>query len=774
MERFVRFSTLALLICSVFTLVMAQGIPGLNQAQLANMGAKLLEAPEYPDEQEITIKYARFTYELNMSGSASCRNDDALLTHTLNAHASEIITLQNRTVTRKASVNGLLRIVAINPEGKGTFTSTFSHNNQDAEALSDDDAPRYCGTTCVSKKQGLIYFEIPGGAGQNWTLSGFDVHTNAVISSKEGTVSQTLPVSQGSVNVRLPNYGGGSSPFSQAAKKAEATGRDGDLLLTMNGMLEAPWQQGGSHGSFTVPVEAVCGPDGFIVDTTQVWQARSAIGAKPKILIPGTLTVRWVIGTKPPESEMTIAPLNPNAYDEWLPLPDSSVGFSKLFGNPQPMTVLVKINPKEKGGAQQKGRIDFYLEDVSAHNGRCCNFPRDNKQKDDLRFSDMQEDGIVLDPDNRMHAYTKERVTAAGINVIATDTAASGKVVARCDELNLVADYQNSGIEYLALPKDDNHNDVADAWENTQGVMKDNLPISWDEEEVNGQEAKGDGLSLFREYRGFVVDDGGGQRFTRLSPKRKELFVIDNGGVFRTDLWEKASQIRAYKLTDDLVYGGNDRTTSRIVDYTIGALSGQHKYAVRIEVIHGLVEKDAPQGANPTALGYCGFDEGYDPGAFLTPKDARYCRVFPDRIREQLIKPAYERLGHALRDPNSDDGQTLAKMGLPTWLAQKAYDQLSEANRETLVQQMVLIDAVHEMGHACGLAGHTITNANGDQSESSQGAKNCPMRYPDRIDNFNLTILTSIFRLGDGLPLQYDSFCRDGEYRCFSHLNVKD
>jgi hypothetical protein len=457
------------------------------------------------------------------------------------------------------------------------------------------------------------------------------------------------------------------------------------------------------------------------------------------------------------EEEMLLLP--DSSYASWLPAPLPELMPGIHFDSPgKPLQVTAKIQAKQQGQDPRKGRIYFVLEEVTRHSGRTGNYPRDGAEKDDLKFSAIQPDGIVLE--GLYRAHTAEEVTEATIQIEATDTAAFGKLKASAPTLQLKAIYKPDNTYALTIPRDTDGNRIADAWEGRA------LDPASDDEKVAGQDSRGDGLTAADEYRGFVVLEGGRKVFRRMDPKRKELFVIDEGGLFDTKLWETASGIVAYRLDESLVKGGADGDESRIV--TTSAKSGEDaKYAVRLEKMPGTIDPDDPGGDNPS-MGYSLHIVGG------SPKDAELCKVFPVRVRNYIGK-LYTWLGIALAQPNSKEGLQLAKSGFPRFLAQRALDQLSEANRESLVRQMLTVISIHEVGHACGLAGH-IDSANGN-TESSLGDKSCPMRYPDKPSENELIILQILFGSNATLPLQYNRFCRDagpGQYECFRKLNVQD
>jgi hypothetical protein len=492
-------------------------------------------------------------------------------------------------------------------------------------------------------------------------------------------------------------------------------------------------------------------------------------GGNFAILAPwARASVRWTITPweKEDKEELVIEPTKQEDYDQWLPLPRPEDSQGVSFGLPLPLFVTARILPKKPGESARAAVIDFFLEDVSRHPGLCNNFPRGMSVKDDLRFRKDQPKGIEFLAED--HVRTKDKVTAAFVLVESRDAGAYGKVRASAGELALESEHRASGKKHLAVPRDDDGNHVADAWEKQMGLTE-NHPADWDEDEKPAQKAapKGDGVGLYREYRGFVVLAGGARSFVRTDPRQKELFVIDDGNVFDPDLWYGASQIKAYRLDSSLTKGGTSRNWSRNVDFNAGSTGLGNKYAVRLEVIHGLgKDKDcADEVPACTRIPDCG-----------TPRGAEWCKIFPDRILRSA-QNARKFLRLALT-PGTNESQWLSHFRVPPHLAQKALDFLNgPGGPAILARQMQTLIVTHEVGHACSLSGHTgmvLTDAGWASGESAVGNPQCPMRYPDRPDDLAKLVLQIVFQAAAKQSLAAGGFCRSAQFDCFDKLNVKD
>jgi hypothetical protein len=271
-----------------------------------------------------------------------------------------------------------------------------------------------------------------------------------------------------------------------------------------------------------------------------------------KLMIPvgtqgsgeGTVEIWWSIAynVKPPKGELEIKPVDAPSYDEWLPRPiddkNNLYAMEDDTSDPEPLIFQAEIKPKKNekitGGANLEGRIDFYLTDVTRHKGKCTNYPKNEPEKYDLRFAAKQGDpDIIVDPNNPLHAYTKNKASVVTIMVEALDTGAYGNLRAECRELGLTGEYKRTGSTLIAIPRDDNNNQVADIWEKAKQVYDAKTPASFDEDKPlqwnaakqdTWQLRNGDGYTLYEEYRGFMTLRGNRPTLVRTHPNEKDLF----------------------------------------------------------------------------------------------------------------------------------------------------------------------------------------------------------------------------------------------------------
>jgi hypothetical protein len=244
--------------------------------------------------------------------------------------------------------------------------------------------------------------------------------------------------------------------------------------------------------------------------------------------------VRWQFVGDPGEPELYVRAENRQTYEKWLPEPFSDDAEAKQIFSPQPLTFEVGLSTKPGASDAQarKAKLVITLEDVTEHGGLTTNWPVKGKSKKDLRFAKDQPD-LEITPDG-LTATTKKEVSKVSVRVEALDTGAYGKLTAKAPSLELTAEDPDTGYAYVKIPNDENGNHVADAWEDQLGLPK-NLERQSDEDDQMGQRRKGDGYTLFEEYRGFVVLEDFGKTkktFLRTDPRKKDIFVWDKDTLF--------------------------------------------------------------------------------------------------------------------------------------------------------------------------------------------------------------------------------------------------
>ena len=230
------------------------------------------------------------------------------------------------------------------------------------------------------------------------------------------------------------------------------------------------------------------------------------------------------------------------SYDDWIPLggPDDTDDHP---GN----MLFVHVYVRAKDGSDKippLAKYSFFLKDVSREPGINLNFPHrsvpayldDAEVPFDLRI--MPGDHMTPSTIGQL-SETEDVVVDSGVAINSYDYGAYGKlriIAQTADGYTLVAHPKDQpDVDFLSIPKDDNLNHVADAWEKQTNVYGLNLKEDSNRtisEAYAGQAADGDGISFYEKYRGFNVSfDGTRYAHERLDPHFKYLFIRNPDGA---------------------------------------------------------------------------------------------------------------------------------------------------------------------------------------------------------------------------------------------------
>ncbi len=455
-------------------------------------------------------------------------------------------------------------------------------------------------------------------------------------------------------------------------------------------------------------------------------------------------------------------------YDRWTPAPRpedlSGIAVSPSEEAWKPLEVKVKIRSKSGGLTYKAGKIRFTLEEVSKNSGYCINFPQGGKAKADLRFAKEQPPGIEVKGARATGAgaivdvaETKQAVSEATVKLESLDPGAYGKLKATCEDLKLEALYEPTNTYALNIPKDEDGNHMADAWEQKQGIK--GRDAAWDKVSVSGQPTVGDGLALYEKYRGAVVLVGDAKTWQRLPPDEKAFFVVDEGNHFLSTAWKKASETTGYRVSRDCTEAGTSSEASAVVNFNFSTVRNGRKYAVvATEKATGDEAQIATNGLIDAVLG--------ETSVGNKPADITSCEVYPDRIRGGL-RFTISRVGFAIE--HYDEKLGAMSKAFTKGELERAFARLKDpAVFQSLYLQALRWAVLHEVGHACGMPGHL-----GGGGETTQGEVSCFMRYipkdEGRLDLVNQALLP----VQAQLPVGVFSFCKE-EFNCFGHLNLKD
>lgn len=130
----------------------------------------------------------------------------------------------------------------------------------------------------------------------------------------------------------------------------------------------------------------------------------------------------------------------------------------------------------------------------------------------------------------------------------------------------------NQDNTHILIPNDQDHDQVADAWQKDHAYQS----LDEDQERLNEGRNQGDGLSLFEEYRGLYV----GGKFTRPDPERMDVFLEDYAGQYKAYLDQVADLYAAQGLVLRQVQG--DEHKENVVNYQNSAHKKGDQYLISV------------------------------------------------------------------------------------------------------------------------------------------------------------------------------------------------
>ena len=579
-------------------------------------------------------------------------------------------------------------------------------------------------------------------------------------------------------------------------------GEDPNYRFRISPDTASPSTQG--HGAAADAVAKLESFD-FTIPTNKVGWTRSGshsaqvsypgIGGSSKGSASVSVTVEFIPDQNSPwEAIIEGAPDVKPAYEDWIPLGGKD-DTDENPGNSLPVHVYLRA----KDGSNKippLAKYSFFLKDVSREPGINLNFPHrsvpayldDAERPFDLRIQpgDKMTPGEV-----GQLTETDEMVAEAGVGINSYDYGSYGKlrVVAQTsDGFTLVAHPKDQpDVDFLTLPKDDNLNHVADAWEKEMNVydlnLKEdsNLAIS---KAYAGQGADGDGISFYEKYRGFNVLAFDGTRYAheRLDPHLKYLFIRNPDGLVASTFGSADGVPESYMIASSCQVRyvnesgwtgwGSFENHKRIVNFN----STKDTHAIDQHAVYVVLDP-SPNPADPAPWLAFLHSIGSRADPFLPGTEG--C-TYPDPTGpasfEKHLRPAntYEvvifgynvgaYVSGCVRYHSAADLLGKTDVQASNFILDYMQDHFGDADQRRTIEMSATI--AHELGHATGVEHHKPDY----WSSHNPDLANCTMRYygPDEFpvnpaDRFELTARGN----------QPSEFCRK-VFDCWGQLAIND
>jgi len=298
----------------------------------------------------------------------------------------------------------------------------------------------------------------------------------------------------------------------------------------------------------------------------------------------------WTISKSGSDVEVVLEPVDERAYADFIPSLGQSLSFKVRLVKPAGMI----------------GYPYFVLADTSAMPGYCLNAEIGDDDMAWIRsrpgLSGYDQDGPdwVLDASESKYfiegrqrgAQGKDAVSEDVMSVTALDAGAIGRLQAYMiiDGVPYQATYKRTGQPYAILPLDENPiNLIADAAPQNSAWSPD---IDEDDSPKGNKVIKGDGLTAYEEYRGFMAQGA----HVRTDIDRKTIFVRNRYGHY----WRAylTLGLEAYDIEEDEYPPAGGLIKHGLINYYNGdyqsyRLHAQNQYAVLIHpsispYFHGL------------------------------------------------------------------------------------------------------------------------------------------------------------------------------------------
>ncbi|WP_404423720.1 hypothetical protein [Nibricoccus sp. IMCC34717] len=345
-------------------------------------------------------------------------------------------------------------------------------------------------------------------------------------------------------------------------------------------------------------------------------------------------------------------------YEKWKPL--GNLEYAKKPG-PAPLIIQATLRPKENAGKASQlalpkvRRFRFELNNTSREPGVCMNWPvlaqdpEANPKEDpdfDLRFSEHAGAPTRFSPKKQKAAVTplpgEAGNTVGQVTLDCLDFGAHAdlRVIADLEDgREIVGFLEVNGRRDTTIRIPDREGDslIARSWRTQENVTDDDASDNDDQPRADGQ--KGDGFSVYEEYRGFRCQG----RHVSTFPLRKDLFVLNTLGArgeTGLDLYSRGTADaggQGIKVRYELE-AGTELPVSRVINQNRSAKSPR----IAKEPQHALILVEM-KGGDSSEADYGGKEED----VAWRPKNVIAVRVLPLANDNALSSTIAHEVSHA-------------------------------------------------------------------------------------------------------------------------------
>ncbi len=250
-----------------------------------------------------------------------------------------------------------------------------------------------------------------------------------------------------------------------------------------------------------------------------------------------TETFSAEISLSPLHYEAFIEAADTGGYRRWIPVGPTLTDYPTLpnkgKGNDIQLKVTLwdKITNKE---ASNNYKAVIKLNNVSNMPGYCMNFPENDKDADDkpdMRFD--REDSSIYENWSQNSITTRNNSGPQYVTVVSYDYGGIADVTADVttpDGFTIKAHLRTGTNDTLTLPKRTNGSFIADYWKQQQNAIAKSDTTDDEEIEIGDDRYRGDGLTLYEEYRGFLEN----RKHFRGNAEKKDIMVCNKIATARS------------------------------------------------------------------------------------------------------------------------------------------------------------------------------------------------------------------------------------------------